>query len=254
MLDALFSKSVAKALVLPPTGPLLLALVGLAIGRRWPRIGSSLALSAIATLLALSTPRVAWELHRMLDATPPLDMTLAKDAKAIIILGGGVRRGALEYGGDTLGRLTLERTRYGAHLARQLHLPILVSGGSADEDTLTEASLMRAVLENEYGIAVRWVDDGSHNTRENATLSAGLLAKAGVDRAVLVVHSFDVPRAMSEFARAGISVIPAPTGVRGGEFDWPGDYLPGIAGLTLSYYVCYEFAALAVSWLEAHIR
>lgn len=241
-------------MVLPPTGPLLLALVGLAVGRRRPRLGWWIALLAIALLLALSTPRIAWELHRALDATPPLDLGQAKDAKAIIILGGGMRRAALEYGGDTLGRLTLERTRYGAHLARQLQLPVLVSGGSVNEDTLTEASLMRTALENEYGVAVRWVEDRSHNTRENARLSAALLAKEGVDHAILVVHSFDVPRAVAEFARAGVSVLPAPTGVHAGGFDWPGDYLPGIAGLTLSYYVCYEFAALAASWIEARIR
>jgi uncharacterized SAM-binding protein YcdF (DUF218 family) len=254
MLDVIISKSVAKALVLPPTGPLLLALIGLAIARRRPRLGSSITLFAITTLLALSTPRIAWELHRRLDTTPALDLALAKDAKAIIILGGGVRRGAVEYGGDTLGRLTLERTRYGAHLARQLHLPVLVSGGSVDGNWPTEAALMRAALANEYGIDVRWVEDRSHNTRQNAIFSAAILAKESVDRAILVVHSFDVPRAVAEFARAGISVIPAPTGVHAGEFDWPGDYLPGIAGLTLSYYVCYEFAALAVSWLETHVR
>ena len=49
---------------------------------------------------------------------------------AIVILGGGVRRHAAEYGGDTLGQLTLERVRYGARVARLTGLPVLVSGGS----------------------------------------------------------------------------------------------------------------------------
>jgi hypothetical protein len=36
----------------------------------------------------------------------------------------------LEYGGDTLGRLTLERVRYGARVAKKTGLPVLVAGGS----------------------------------------------------------------------------------------------------------------------------
>ena len=47
-----------------------------------------------------------------------------------MILGGGLRRSAPEYGGDTLGRLTLERLRYGAMLAKRTGLPVMVSGGT----------------------------------------------------------------------------------------------------------------------------
>jgi len=61
---------------------------------------------------------------------------------------------------------------------------------------------------------------------------------------VLVMQSFDVPRARAEFLRAGIEVIPAPTGIPSGEIEWPGDFLPGVGGLTASYYACYELAAL----------
>ena len=53
----------------------------------------------------------------------------AADAEAIVILGGGTRRNAPEYGGDTLGRLTLERVRYGAQVAKLTALPVLVTGG-----------------------------------------------------------------------------------------------------------------------------
>jgi uncharacterized SAM-binding protein YcdF (DUF218 family) len=88
-----------------------------------------------------------------------LDLAAAPGAQAIVILGGGVRHEALEYGGHTLGRLTLERTRYGARVAKQTGLPVLVSGG-APSGGIAEAEVMRAALAEEFGVPVRWVETG----------------------------------------------------------------------------------------------
>jgi uncharacterized SAM-binding protein YcdF (DUF218 family) len=243
--DIFLLKTIAKALILPPTGLLLVAITGLVVGRNYPRSGRAIALTAMLLLLALSTPLVSSQLIRLLDDSPALDQARAHEAQAIVILGGGVRRHAPEYGGDTLGRLTLERVRYGARVARQTGLPVLVTGGSVLRDGESEAKLMRDALENEFGVKVRWFEDRSRNTRENASFSAAVLDREGIKRVVLVMHSFDVPRARAEFLRAGIEVIPAPTGIPSGEIEWPGDYLPGIGGLATSYYACYELAALA---------
>ncbi len=244
MFDIFLLKTIAKALILPPTGLLLVAITGLAVGRNYPRSGRAIALTAMLLLLALSMPLVSSQLIRLLDDSPSLDQARVHEAQAIVILGGGVRRHAVEYGGDTLGRLTLERVRYGARVARQTGLPVLVTGGSVLRDGESEAKLMRDALENEFGVKVRWVEDRSRNTRENASFSAAVLDREGIKRVVLVMHSFDVPRAKMEFAQAGIEVIPAPTGIPSGEIEWPGDFLPGVGGLTTSYYAIYELAAL----------
>ena len=204
MPDVFLLKAIAKSLLLPPTGLLLVALIGLAIIRRHPRAGRTLATVAVATLLALSMPIVAGGLVRLLDDSPPIDLAVAKTAQAIVIPGGGVRRNALEYGGDTLGRLTLERVRYGARLAKQTGLPVLVTGGSVLGNTVPEAVLMKEALENEYGVTVRWVEDRSRNTRENAEFTARMLAADGVRRVVLVLHAFDVPRAVPLYERTGL--------------------------------------------------
>ncbi len=180
MPDVFLLKAIAKSLLLPPTGLLLVALIGLAIIRRHPRTGRTLATAAVATLLALSMPIVAGGLVRLLDDSPPIDLAVAKTAQAIVIPGGGVRRNALEYGGDTLGRLTLERVRYGARLAKATGLPVLVTGGSVLGNTTPEAVLMKEALESEYGVAVRWVEDRSRNTQENAAYSAADAADRGL--------------------------------------------------------------------------
>ncbi len=239
MLDPFWLKALLKALALPPTGPLLLALLGIGLLNRFPRAGRVLTVAGVSSLLLLSLPVVALLLLRCVDTSPPFDPDRATTAKAIVILGGGTRRNAPEYGGDTLGRLTLERVRYGARVARLTGLPVLVSGGSVHGGE-TEAKLMQEALEREFGVGVKWAEDRSRNTHENAVRSAEILRAAGIRHVVLVAHGFDMPRATAEFAAAGIEVSAAPTGIAspGGE-DWL-DYLPSVAGLQGSYYALYE--------------
>ncbi len=242
MIDPLWLKALIKVLVLPPTGLLLISAVGLAVWTRAPRVGRSLAATGVLALLVLSVPVVADYLNEFVDTTAPLELAKARDAQAVVILGGGVRRNAAEYGGDTLAVLTLERVRYGARVARLTGLPVLVSGGSRYESA-PEAVLMKASLEDEFNVPVRWVEARSSTTHENAVFSARILRKAGVHEVVLVAHGFDMRRATAEFAGAGIATIAAPTGKRSGTHDNVLDYLPSISGLLGSYYATYEILA-----------
>lgn len=240
--------AIVKALVLPPGGLLLLALVGTACLLRWPRLGRWIVGCALAGLILLSTPIVASALLLAASDAPAVDLAQAKQAQAIVILGGGLRRGAIEYGGDTPGRLTLDRIRYGARLARQTGLPVLVSGGSGGSGgrSRSEADVMRESLEREFGVPVRWVEDRSRNTHENAQQTAALLAPAGVKRIVLVVHSFDVRRARYEFEQAKFEVVPAPTLVPLFAVQSVLDFLPSASAMQISYYACYEMLGYMV--------
>jgi uncharacterized SAM-binding protein YcdF (DUF218 family) len=246
--DATFWKAVFKAVVLPPTGPLLLAVAGLLLVRRSWRWGRALAWTGVLLLVALATPIVAFALQRLVDRTPALDMERARSAQAIVILGGGVRRHAAEYGGDTLGHLTLERVRYGALVARATKLPVLVTGGAVFGGE-PEAKLMRAALEHEFRVPVQWTEAESRNTHENAVRSARILAAAHVERIVLVAHSFDMPRAKAEFAAQGIDALPAPTGIPSLRLDTALDVLPNLAALQGSYYALYEMLANVARWI-----
>ena len=123
-------------------------------------------------------PVIADLLLQFVDTSAPFDARRgAQDAQAVVILGGGVRRDAPEYGGDTLATLTLERVRYGARVARLTGLPVLVSGGSVLGGE-PEAKLMAASLEREFGVPVRWVETRSRTTHENAVLSARIAEEA----------------------------------------------------------------------------
>lgn len=255
-MDLFLLKKTLTALVLPPAGLLVVAVIGLTLQRSRPRLGRSLAWTGVLLLTALSLPVVSQALLRALDNDPAIDLAQAAGAQAIVILGGGVRRAAPEYGGDTLGRLTLERVRYGAWLARKTGLPVLATGGVVYGGT-PEAMLMKQALENEFGIPVKWKEAKSRNTRENAVNSAVILLAADIHRVILVAHSFDMRRAKAEFAAAGLKVMAAPTGIPSASYDSPLELLPSASALQGSYYALYELLANAVRgialWVPKHL-
>jgi uncharacterized SAM-binding protein YcdF (DUF218 family) len=245
LIGSLVVKAVLKAIVLPPTGSVLLVVLGLACRRRFWRTGNALAWTGAISLVLLSMPAIAALLVRCLDTSPPLDLAAASSAQAVVILGGGTRRHALEYGGDTLGQLTLERVRYGARVARLTRLPVMVVGGAVFGGE-TEARLMTDALTGEYGVRVQWAEDRSRTTHENAVNAAKILHAAHVSRVIMVMHSFDVPRVRSEFAAVGIDIVAAPTGIPApGDYELI-DFAPSISGLYTSYYAVYEILANAV--------
>src|SRR5262245_20637205 len=117
----------AKALALPPMSLFVAIGIGWMLRRRWPRAGGALILAGLGLLYLLSTPLVARELLRSLESDPVPDLARAREAGAIVVLGADLSSEAPEYGGFSVGALTLERMRYAARLHRQTGLPVLVS-------------------------------------------------------------------------------------------------------------------------------
>lgn len=225
------------AFLLPPLNLLILGGLGLLLLKRRQAWGKALIGLSLGGLWLLATPFVAGHL---LDALKPPPQTLdGTEADAIVILGGGTNYDAVEYGGDTVGRSTLERVRYGAWLARKLDKPLLVTGGSPAGGR-PEGQLMRETLEREFDVKVRWVEARSNNTRENAMFSAKLLKMAGIRRIYLVSHAWHLPRALPEFEREGLQVVPAGTGYSLTRGPRPMDFVPSAYGLYDSYLAMHE--------------
>ena len=222
-------KKILTALILPPTGPVLLALFGLWLSRRknrrWQYGGLLLATISLLALIALAMPVVGNALMPASAPPAPISAEALRRAQAIVILGGGSYYAAPEYGGDTVGSASLVRARYGAKLARETRLPVLVTSGSPHGGR-AEADSMREVLEREFGVKVRWTETASRDTAENASMSAPLLKANGVTRIALVTHASHMPRAAELFRREGIDVLPAPTGFRRAAPSAFEDYLP----------------------------
>lgn len=230
------------AVLVPPTSLILLGLLGVGLRRRRPALGAALTAFSLLALLLLSLPVTAYSLMSRLEPPP---LAAVGDAQAIVILAGGVSRGAIEWGGDTVNLFTLQRVRYGARLTKQTGLPALVTGAAPQDGLPGEAEMMRDVLRNEFGVAVRWFDDQARTTAGNAREAAALLREAGVARIVLVTSAFHMPRARRAFERAGLQVTAAPTGYfgyAGGTFEWS-HLVPSGDALRISYLALREMAA-----------
>lgn len=235
------------ALVLPPTSTAVLALAGLWLMRphvcaERARTGRALVLIALVALLVLSMPAVGTALLRTLEP-PPVDVTQARAAQAIIVLGGGRSRGALEWGGETVNHQSLQRMRYGAYLAQQLSLPLLVTGGTPGRGTRSEAALMRDLAQHELHTEVRWVEEQSLHTRDNARLSAQTLPPQ-VRSVILVTSASHMRRAQANFQAQGFTVWPAATDYQG---QWPFAWnllIPSVEGLARSCAALREWLAI----------
>jgi uncharacterized SAM-binding protein YcdF (DUF218 family) len=225
-----------SAVLLPPLNLLLVGLVGLWLLRRRRTLGKVLIAVALVGLWLLSTPYIAKRTLAAFEAAPLVNPS-GSEADAIVILGGGKYRAAPEFG--SIKGEALERLHYGAWLAKRVKKPILVTGGAPDGGP-AEAPIMKAVLEQSFHTPVRWVEDRSDNTRENAAYSAALLKQAGIGRIYLVSQAWHLPRAIPEFERHGLTVIAAGTGFVNTAPTTPLDFLPNGRYLKHSYYATHE--------------
>ncbi len=233
-------KKIVASIILPPFGLILLALAGLWLSRRHPKTGRAIAVFSLLTLLALSMPLVSGTLMRSLEQHGPISPESLSRAQAIVVLGGGSYRNAPEYGQDTVGIVSLERARYGVHLQRQTGLPILVTGG-APFGGQPEAELMASTIRDEFGGRVRWVENASRDTAENALLSAPLLREEGFSRIALVSNVWHLPRALAHFEQAGLEVLPAPMGFSVAQAVSLADFLPHAGSLAGSSRAIQEW-------------
>ncbi len=233
-------KKFLAAIVLPPLGPVLLALFGLWLARRRPKPGHTLIALGLGALLLLSMPWTANALLRGLENTPPIAPDDLAEVQAIVILAGGKFRDAPEYGSDTVNAFTLERLRYGARLARESGLPVAVAGG-APGGGIPEGELMREALATDFGVTARWVETRSRDTAENAEFLVPPLKDASVGRIALVTHAWHMRRARAAFEKYGLEVVPAPTSFQSeGRNRW----LPSISDLRRSRIALHEWLGL----------
>ncbi len=252
-------KHLVGALMLPPVPLLALILLGTwRLARRRP-VGASLVIAGVVfswlsacsgtgyllSSVWLKPPR-ALEAQRI----EQLRTEAAKKRTGIVILGGGSEAFAPEYGASNLSHLSLERLRYGIWLARATGLPLAFSGGIGwgQRDGQTEAEVAERIAREEFGVALRWVERESRDTRENAARSVGIARQAGIDHLLVVTHDWHMPRALRAFRRAAdgaLTVEAAPLGLAERQQMPSRPWLPSTTGLTHVRQVTRELIGLA---------
>lgn len=247
-------KPVITSLVMPLAFLPLLGLLGLVLVARRKRIGWLLSVVAFAGLWLLSCQGTAvWLARNALPQYPPITAAQlkARQVQAIVVLGGGIYPQAPEYGTAQPGPSTAARLRYGIWLSRQTGLPLGFSGGSGwvagETASNTEAEVAGRVAQEDYGITLRWLENQSRDTAQNAQLIAPLLKRDGVMRIAVVTDALHMPRAMAEFDRTGLVLTPAPMGyplpTKSDLLQW----LPSSDGIYSSTRVIHEMLGLAAA-------
>jgi uncharacterized SAM-binding protein YcdF (DUF218 family) len=202
----------ASNLIVPPALPMLVLVVGLALARWRPVAGRRLAWAGFMALYAFATPLVSTTLIRAVE--PLVTIVDPEGAGAIVVLSAGTERDAIEYVGETVDEASLVRIRYAAKLHRDFGLPILVTGGRMTWSLDSIAVAMKSALESDFRVPVRWIEDRSTSTAENAAFTAALLRHDGISKVLLVTEAYHMPRSADVFRAQGLEVVPAPTSSR----------------------------------------
>ena len=237
-------------LAIPPLNLLVAACAGAAFGHR--RAGRIVLAGALAGLVLLAMPVVSGSLMAVLEAgitLPPPKFSPVSPGdppQAIVILSGDQQRiwrdGAITW---VPGPLTLQRDQAGAALARQTHLPVLVSGGSIRPGAPALAALMADNLHQDFASDVRWQESASQDTWQNAMFSAALLRQQGISRVYVVTHAWHMRRSLVAFRRAGLTAIAAPVQIDAVP-DWrPAAFLPNVRAWQESFWAIHELIGWA---------
>lgn len=220
-----------KQLLLPPGILLLFLLLAWWLRHSRPRLAGLLFAVGLGGLWLMSLPVVVEWSARAIEREPALApsewSSLSERADAIVLLGSGRERGDPAWGTDQPTGIGLERQRYAAQLAKASGLPVLVTGGLHFGTPPSEAQIMADSLRNDSGVEVRWKEERSRTTWENAQMSADILLPQGIKRVVVVTQAWHMPRSVWSFEKAGFEVVPAPVGFLSADNARPlGGWMP----------------------------
>lgn len=210
-MTVIFIHRLLQSFLLPPLNSLIIILLSMIFFKNKIKRNFGVGVG-IALLYLQSTPYVAYHLNTMI-APPPMKISALSDARAIVVLGGGVNNNATEYEMNAVSNVeTFSRVRYTAYLAHKApQLPIFASGGTIDTKD-SEASLMSKALKNEFKVSNKiFLEPDSKTTSENAKYTSKILLEYHIHKIALVTSASHMRRAQALFEQNGIEVIAAPT-------------------------------------------
>ena len=244
-------KYLYQTFLLPPGIIIILLLVIAAVlakrtSRAWKPV-----LCAAVLLYAVSMPLVSEGLIHALESRYSPPDRLSGDV--IIMLGGGSIPDTQNV--NSIGHLSgaaANRLLTCAQLYHKYGLPIIISGGQVFEYSGIESDIAGNILLS-LGVpgdkVIKEIE--SQNTTQNAENTKALLEKYGFIRPVLVTSAFHMDRAVRQFEKAGVGVIPYPTDYRSHrtlKYEFT-DFIADSDALTQTSISLKEYIGLlAVKW------
>jgi len=205
-----------QSLVLPPASLLILMAVGFAIIRHKRQSGRALIAAGFLGFYLLSLGSVSDVLNKPLEQRAlTLQAERPGPVQAIVVLGGGVRDLAWTGLAPEPSETSLERLVKGVERYRDLHVPLVLVGGSGDPakpsmseaDAMAQTAASLGVPRGEIILANK-----ARNTKEGAQAVKELFKNG--DLIVLVTSAYHMKRSTGIFKKQGFNVLPAPAGFR----------------------------------------
>lgn len=236
--------------ILPPGVYIVMLLILTALlFRRQKRMAAAL-LTVTLLLYISSIPIVGSTLMHTLERkyNPPHRL----QGDVYVMLTGGATAGTPDV--DGLGNptgSTANRLLSVCELYKKHPLPIIVSGGQVFKDSGNEAAIVRRKL-SALGVPNQMIilDSTSRNTTENAEHVKALLQELHYDKPVLITSAFHMARAIMDFHKLHVSVIPYPVDYRVSERNrlYLDQFKPSAAAAQLTATALKEYLGmLAIS-------
>ncbi|MCX7749684.1 MAG: YdcF family protein [Clostridia bacterium] len=198
-----------------------------------------------------TTPFVGDHLIRSLEKqfTPPSN----PNGDVIIMLGGGATLDTPSVNGyGHLSGYAANRLLTCAQLYNKLKVPVIITGGQVMDVTGPEAKICKTIL---LGLGIPedkiLLETKSLNTTQNAEFTKKILENQGFRNPILVTSAFHMARAVRQFKKVGIEVLPYPTDYQvniHSSFRFS-DFVPSAQALTNAHLALKEYIGiLAVKW------
>lgn len=203
-MDLLFIiKKIISLFLFPIVTLSLLGFLGLYLQKKCKQTGNIMITLSLLLFFVLSFP-VTGNLFLYLVQGKPYNPLLkaynSQEYKAIIILGGGPK----------INETVYSRLELGADLHKNTQIPILVTEGKIFKNKPSGAEFMKKILEKNFNVSVKWVEDKALDTYQNALFSYNLLNKPD-KKIILVTDASHIDRAEKIFKKVGFKVEPAPS-------------------------------------------
>lgn len=232
-------------LAVPPASLLIIMAAGFLIIGVCRRSGKFLIGIGFTCLYLFSITPVSDALLKPLESyAPPLKDKYPK-ADAIVVLGGGVMD--LSWVAQPAAPLNEATARLakGITLYRQLHIPVVLVGGSGDPSgkTITDADVLKQ-LALSLGVPSRdiLIENRSRNTLEGARALNRVIKGR---RILLVTSAYHLKRATGMFKKQGFQVIPVPAVFLSEQRTLsPYSFIPRAGVLYASSAACGEYFSL----------
>lgn len=131
----------------------------------------------------------------------------------IVMLGGGATLDTpnLDFKGHLSG-YSANRLLTTIELYKKLNIPIIISGGKVFSSSGSESVIARNILIS-IGVPKNmiFIDNRSVNTTENAKYTKAIMGNHNFKNPILVTSAFHMPRAVKQFNKFNVKVLPFPT-------------------------------------------